>query len=254
MPGKHSNRGAKRAREAREALGIEPAPPLADLLTTVESGAGVPVVVRPMPDDVAGAFWHDGDRRLIHVNGTQVHVRQRFTLAHELGHAWCGHEGHVPVDTITTISGRATNPIEIEANSFAAEFLVPRAGLEEVIAAEPDLDVLVKVAAHYRVSAPMALIRFETCALVSEDRARRLKEEIDDNHHLDRKAELKLDVPRDRLAKISDLPYLSPALAGSGLAATLGGGASVAQVSHVAGVPEDQLAPAIEGLSAPRRR
>jgi Zn-dependent peptidase ImmA (M78 family) len=254
MPSKHSNRGAKRAREAREALGIEPAPPLADLLTTVERTAGVPVMVRPMPDDVAGAYWHDGDRRLIHVNGTQVHVRQRFTLAHELGHVWCGHDGHVPVDTITTISGRPTNPIEIEANSFAAEFLVPRAGLEDVITTEPDLDVLVKVAAHYRVSAPMALIRFETCALVSEDRAARLREEIDEGHHLGRRDQLKLDVPGDRLARIRNLPYLSPALSGSALAAALGGGASVDQVSHAAGVREEHLAPAIEGLSAPKRR
>jgi hypothetical protein len=114
--------------------------------------------------------------------------------------------------------------------------------------------VLVKVAAHYRVSAPMVLIRFETCGLVSEGRAARLRDEIEENHHLDRKAQLKLDVPRDRLANIPELPYLSPALAGSALAASLNGGASVAQVAEVAGVPEEKLTPALEGLSAPRRR
>lgn len=254
MPSQDSNKGAKRAREARQALGIDSAAPLNDLLTTVERDVGLPVVIRAMDDEVAGAYWHDGDRRLIHVNGTQGHVRQRFTLAHEAGHAWLGHDAGVPVDKVQTLHGKTTSPVEIQANSFAAEFLVPRAGLEEVITHEPDLDVLVKVAAHYRVSAPMVLIRFETCGLVSEGRAARLRDEIEESHHLERKAELGLDVPRDRLAKIPVLPYLSPALDGSALAASLNGGASVAQVAEVAGVPEEKLTPALEGLTAPRRR
>ena len=40
VPGEDSNRGAKRAREARAALGLDPAAPLECLLSTVEQRAG----------------------------------------------------------------------------------------------------------------------------------------------------------------------------------------------------------------------
>jgi Zn-dependent peptidase ImmA (M78 family) len=248
MAGADSMHGAKRAREARAALGIDPAAPLRCLLTTVEETVGVPVLVRALPNDIAGCYWQDGDRRLIHVNGGHGYVRQRFTLAHELGHAWCRHNGAVAVDSVQTIGGRTTNPIEIQANSFAAEFLVPRAGLEQVIKGEPDLDVLVTVAAHYRVSAIAVLFRFVTCELVGEARADRLRKEIDAGYHLDRQAELKPNVPKDRLARIAALPYLSPALAGSALAASLDGRASAGQVAALAGVSERALTPALEAL------
>jgi Zn-dependent peptidase ImmA (M78 family) len=248
MAGADSKHGAKRAREARAALGIDPTAPLRCLLTTVEETAGVPVLIRALPNDIAGCYWQDGERSLIHVNGGHGLVRQRFTLAHELGHAWCKHNGAVAVDSVQTIGGRTTNPIEIQANSFAAEFLVPGAGLEDVIDGEPNLDVLITVAAHYRVSAITVLFRFVACELVSETRADRLREEIDAGYHLDRQAQLKPNVPKDRLARIAALPYLSPALAGSALAASLDGRASAGQVADVAGVSERTLTPALDAL------
>jgi hypothetical protein len=44
MSGLDRNRGAKRAREAREALGLRADAPLDCLLTAVEERAGLPVV------------------------------------------------------------------------------------------------------------------------------------------------------------------------------------------------------------------
>ena len=89
MAGLDSNRGAKRAREARAALGLE-AGALPCLLRTVEA-AGYAVVVAALPDGVAGACLPGG--AVLWVNGTHSLPRQRFTLAHELGHAWCRHDG-----------------------------------------------------------------------------------------------------------------------------------------------------------------
>src|SRR5215218_856798 len=57
MAGVDVNRGAKRAREARAALGLDPAAPLACLLSVVEEDARLPVVVCAMPDGVAGACF-----------------------------------------------------------------------------------------------------------------------------------------------------------------------------------------------------
>src|SRR4051794_12286154 len=50
----HSNRGIKRARAARKALGIPLDEPLPDLLGVVEDRAGVHVLVLDLADGVAG--------------------------------------------------------------------------------------------------------------------------------------------------------------------------------------------------------
>src|SRR4051812_40512322 len=122
MPGLHTNRGAKRAREARRDLGLDAVSPL-DLLAVVE----LPVVVGALPDHVAGALVRNGAGAVAFVNGGQWIDRQRFTLAHELGHACCGHQ-KPSVDTFETVFGTAHDPQEVEANAFAAELLAPRDG------------------------------------------------------------------------------------------------------------------------------
>jgi Zn-dependent peptidase ImmA (M78 family) len=220
-----ANRGAKRARQARAALGLDPGAPLHCLLTVVEERAGHPVVVTAMPGDIAGACFSAGDGAVLWVNGakSQSPPRRRFTLAHELGHVWCGHDGSVEVDTFATLSGRTSSPLEVQANAFAAEFLVPRAGLEEVITTEPTLEHTVVVSTHFGVSAIMVAYRFKQLGLVSEQRAEQLEAEIEEGLHLKLVDELGLHPRRDRLARIEHLPYLSPALEGSALAAALRG-------------------------------
>jgi Zn-dependent peptidase ImmA (M78 family) len=220
------NRGAKRAREARVALGLDPAAPLRCLLTVVEERAGHPVVVTALPGDIAGACFSADGGAVLWVNGSksQSPPRRRFTLAHELGHAWCGHDGSVEVDTFATLSGKTSSPLEVQANAFAAEFLVPRAGLDEVITREPTLEDTVVVATHFGVSAIMVAYRFKQLGLVSEPRAEQLEAEIlDDKLHLEVAGDLDLRPRKDRLGRIEHLPYLSPALENSALAAALRG-------------------------------
>jgi Zn-dependent peptidase ImmA (M78 family) len=250
MAGLHTNRGAKRAREARQALGIDAAAPIACLLSVVEQAAGIPVIVRPLPERIAGCLWHDGGGRLIHVNGLQAPARQRFTLAHELGHVRCGHDGDLVVDAPETIAGATRDPREMEANAFAAEFLVPRAGLEQAISGEPTLDDLVVLAASHGVSAIVVLLRCVSCGLVGAQREQRLREEIEEGLHLERHAALEPRLVADRLAAIRELPYLSPVLADGALAAALAGGASVRQAADAAAVAERALAPSIAALTA----
>jgi Zn-dependent peptidase ImmA (M78 family) len=248
----HSNRGAKRAREARETLGLDPVAPLACVLTVVEERLELPVVVARLPDEVAGACWHEGDGVVLWVNGAQAAPRRRFTLAHELGHVWCRHDGRLEVDSMQTLSGRTTNPLEIQANAFAAEFLMPKEGVCELFADhEPGLDELVVYAAHHGTSALAALIRLETAGVVGEARAARLREEIEEGEHFAAQHRLGPVTREDRLGAIADLPYTSPALAGSALAGALGGAVAVADAARAAGVLPEQLAPALESISAP---
>jgi Zn-dependent peptidase ImmA (M78 family) len=249
MPSLDVNRGAKRAREAREALRLDPVAPLRCLLTAVEE-AGFPVIVRRLPEEVAGACVRTGDEEVVlWVNGAQPAVRQRFTLAHELGHAWCGHDGTTSIDTFETLSGDTTDGREVQANSFAAEFLVPRAGIEEVVEGDPTLEELVVIGAHYGVSAWVVLFRCQMAGVVSEARAEKLRGEIDDGLHLEIRRHVDVATKRDRLSEIRTLPYLSPALAGSALAAMLEGAASVDAAAGATSCDADALQAAVEGLA-----
>ena len=242
MAGVDTRRGAKRAREARVELGLDPASPLPCLLSVVEERAGLPVVVSAaLPGHVAGACWRGEQSTVLWVNGRQPAVRQRFTLAHELAHAWCRHDGALEVDSWATLSGVTTTPYEVQANAFAAELLVPRAVMEEVIEREPTLEEVVCIAAFCGVSAIVVVYRLGTLGLTSERQVARLEEEIASGLHTAIARRLDLRPRRDRLGALESLPYLSPALDGTLLAAVLRGEA----------VPGARLAAAIHHLLAP---
>lgn len=66
----------------------------------------------------------------IYVNKNRSSVRQRFTIAHELGHYWKNHvidknSEYGYVDFRNELSSKGTNDTERWANSFAAELLMP---------------------------------------------------------------------------------------------------------------------------------
>jgi len=118
MAGLHSNRGAKRAREAWAALGHTREGPLPDLLEAVEAQGGANVVVLELPEGVAGAYVARPGLPLLFVNGGQALSRQRFTLAHEFGHHRMGRA--TVIDAQAAIGPGARDPHEIAANAFAA--------------------------------------------------------------------------------------------------------------------------------------
>lgn len=79
--------------------------------------------------DVSGAIEIDEDfGPIITYNKSEAPVRQRFTIAHEIGHFALGHlEGGAKKfrDDSSNFSSGARNPEEREANIFAARLLMP---------------------------------------------------------------------------------------------------------------------------------
>ncbi|WP_137921696.1 ImmA/IrrE family metallo-endopeptidase [Hydrogenophaga sp. 2FB] len=86
-----------------------------------------PFDAEPFP--YSGRFIRDS--HLIEVNASDAPVRQRFTIAHELGHFALGHPDALR-DYPSVFSASATDPIEREANLFAASVLMPEDALRKV--------------------------------------------------------------------------------------------------------------------------
>lgn len=103
-------------------------------------------------DELSGFLFRDrrAGRTVIGVNNSQHPNRQRFTIAHELGH-YVLHEGEtvhldhtrnaVAINLRNSESATGENDDEREANLFAAELLMPARFLENDLLGK-DLDLL----------------------------------------------------------------------------------------------------------------
>ena len=73
--------------------------------------------------DVAGAI--DYEKHIIFVNENDAPTRQRFTIAHELGHLALHESEGSQVDFRTQMHHVGSSEKEIETNAFAADLLMP---------------------------------------------------------------------------------------------------------------------------------
>jgi Zn-dependent peptidase ImmA (M78 family) len=138
------------------------------------------VRVMDLDDDISGALLPISEGKwLILVNKDHPITRQRFSVAHELGHLFL-HQYRVPhADRTMKLrdaqSSQGSAFEEIEANQFAAELLMPRELLLKaldghVIEYEPDnakdassLNNLVKgLAKRFKVSEQAMMIRLSS--------------------------------------------------------------------------------------------
>lgn len=199
------------ARLARQELGAGLEAPFANVLSVIEGPGGVPVTIAALPDGMAGALQLKRGQPFILLNGSDDPARQRFTLAHEFGHWRLGH-GEV-VDGQDTINGTTRNRDEVDANYFASEFLVPEQAVTAWMQArnEPpvDLELLMRFAVAFGVSAAVARIRLEAARYVRPKQNSQLKAAIQAGNHRQMLYRLGLTELQDDIAKASTrLPRL----------------------------------------------
>ena len=120
--------GERVADQERSRLGLGgfPLPDLVELLEV----QGIRTAEDDLPDGVSGLTLIEARVGIfIVVNRRDAVLKKRFSLAHEYGHALLDRERP---GTLSRAGDRATLP-EVRANAFAAAFLMPRSGVEEVI-------------------------------------------------------------------------------------------------------------------------
>jgi Zn-dependent peptidase ImmA (M78 family) len=125
---------------------------------------GARVLEEPLDPGVSGMLYRqDGGLNVIAVNRSHPLVRQRFSIAHEIGHLHL-HPGR-PVIVDHLVRGRvnmrdersslATSREEIEANSFAAALLLPAEWIEADIEGRDEGaagKIILSLAKRYHVS------------------------------------------------------------------------------------------------------
>ena len=94
--------------------------------------AGVDLAPDWEPNAPSGRCFWENNKPFIRYNGSEHIVRQRFTIAHELGHLFLNH-GSKFRDTPEEYRISAYDPLETEANQFAAEVLMPNIAIEYLI-------------------------------------------------------------------------------------------------------------------------
>lgn len=141
---------------------------------------GIVVVRRKFEDaNVSGILFRDSDHHVIGVNSAHPLVRQRFTIAHELGHRAL-HPGRelildvpVRVNLRDKTSSVASDLEEIEANAFAATLLMPAQMIRDQLnqlppgrRREPDATAAA-LARIFKVSTPALNFRLINLGLTS---------------------------------------------------------------------------------------
>ena len=131
----------------------------ADLPTVVEEVFGADVAVTPLGPDFDGLSVSSDDVKLILLAATTMPARQRFTLAHELGHLLAGDDQEMlHVDPDIDDSARRRDVTEVRANAFAAAFLMPAGAMAEAVGNHLDRPKFARLVGDRRVS-PRALAR-----------------------------------------------------------------------------------------------
>lgn len=123
---------------------------------------GCTVKAAMLDDELSGMAFISENRPMIVVNGRHHPNRQRFTIAHELGHHLMHRSMllagvHVDKGVLRRDAESSTGEVadEIQANAFAAELLMPRHFLQPFLSQSIDVEnelVVQKLADMFGVS------------------------------------------------------------------------------------------------------
>jgi len=110
----------------RRFLGLKPSEPVRDIFNLLESNGIIIVELDTVEKFDGVSFVSDNGYPVMVINRTFSNDRKRFTIAHELGHLLMHSVNNPPIP-----EHRDEKRLEVEANIFASEFLMPKEAIEK---------------------------------------------------------------------------------------------------------------------------
>jgi Zn-dependent peptidase ImmA (M78 family)/transcriptional regulator with XRE-family HTH domain len=116
------------------------------------------------------------------LNSSNTLERQIFSLAHEYAHPLMHRTFYKSPEPMSTLEG--DHELELMADTFAANFLVPETGLREAFQRDVGskavtLEDIIFLKHHFRVSAEVMIRRLRELDLISKPEADSLQQEVD---------------------------------------------------------------------------
>ncbi len=122
---------------------------------------------RPMSEKIHGLSLKAGENRFVLINSNNPKGRQHFTIAHELYHLYFDPN---PEPHLCETDG--AHKSEKAADTFAAEFLMPRDGIADMLSSchgkGLTMGVILKLEQYYRVSHRAMVLRLKKLGYISE--------------------------------------------------------------------------------------
>lgn len=177
---RYVDQGVALAADARARLTAVGSPTIggldtAGLLQAMERAFGVDVAKIGLPDAIDGAAWQADGFRLIMIARAEVPTRQRFTLAHELGHVLARDAQDLLTETQLS-PGHQKDLTEVRANVFAANLLMPQSELSSAIQeGDPTDERLAALVVRFHVSPSALAARLVQCGAIAPETANRLR-------------------------------------------------------------------------------
>ena len=129
-----------------------------DVEKLVQFIPGVKLEYVSMDSTLSGSLSKQGEVWMIRVNSLHSRTRQRFSIAHELGHfVYHKDDENEFVDT-TFFRGMASDNLEFAANKFASELLMPEEQVRQLIDKE-NIRSVAELAQRFGVSSAAMLYR-----------------------------------------------------------------------------------------------
>jgi Zn-dependent peptidase ImmA (M78 family) len=142
----------------------------------VEKAFGADVAVVGLDEGFDGLAASSNEAKLIVLGTSQVPARQRFTLAHELGHLLTGDDQDVHLDKDVYDRAQSKDPSEMRANSFASTFLMPEDILRSAVGTTGlTEDAFAALSCDLQVSPSALAIRLQQLRLIDAGTCDRFK-------------------------------------------------------------------------------
>lgn len=148
-------------------------------LKEIAAGLGLTIVLEPYESgrEISAMLLREHGRAVIGVNSRDSKLRQRFSIAHEIGHLML-HKGRLYLDGEVNFRDRTStlgiDDEEVEANLFASAFLMPqgmvRRELALLLSINPNLTetkLVSELSSKFEVSRSAMMIRLRSLGLLA---------------------------------------------------------------------------------------